>query len=154
MLSPRASRSLLATQTAASRVHTADTHHTQAYPPDNRLTLTPSLTTTHIYTLGANARCAACRNGERVHRSRSGGRRRAKLERHTHQHPLSVPFNRDLMWRSQSAVVASRWRNVTLLKFWSRFCDTCVLQLAWHEPSGGGILLQAARPPPPRRAKN
>ena len=53
MPGPRASRSLLATQTAASRAHTADTHHTQAYPPDNRPTLAPSLTTTHIYTLGA-----------------------------------------------------------------------------------------------------
>lgn len=130
MPSPRASRSLLATQTAASRVHTADTHHTQAYPPDNRPTLTPSLTTTHIYTLGANARRAALRNGERVHRLRSGNRRRAKLNSNTHQHPLSVAISWDLMGRPQSAVAEADGRDVPLFKLGSRFCDTCVLQLA------------------------
>ena len=69
MTSPRASRSLLVTQTAASRVHTIDTHHTNAYPPDNRPTLAPSLTTTFIYTLGANAHAvllSAMANGSTV----------------------------------------------------------------------------------------
>ena len=103
MRGPRASKGHHVAQTAASRAHIADIHHLQAYPPKARPTLAPSLTTTLIYTLGANARRAARRNGECFHRSRSGRRTRLKLERHTPRHPLSVPFNRDLMGRSWTA---------------------------------------------------
>ena len=103
MRGPRASKGHHVAQTAASRAHIADIHHLQAYPPKARPKLAPSLTTTLIYTLGANARRAARRNGECFHRSRSGRRTRLKLERHTPRHPLSVPFNRDLMGRSWTA---------------------------------------------------
>ena len=103
MRDPRASKGRHVAQTAASRAHVADIH-LQAYPPKSRPTLAPSLTTTLIYTLGANTRRAARRNGECFHRSRSGRRMRLKVERHTLRHPLSVPFNRDLMGRSWTAV--------------------------------------------------
>ena len=103
MRGPRASKGHHVAQTAASRAHIADIHHLQAYPPKARPTLAPSLTTTLIYTLGANARRAARRNGECFHRSRSGRRTRLKLERHTPRHPLSVPFNRHLVGRSWTA---------------------------------------------------
>ena len=84
MRGPRASKGHHVAQTAASRAHIADIHHLQAYPPKARPTLAPSLTTTLIYTLGANARRAARRNGERVLFSRSGRLTRLKLERRTH----------------------------------------------------------------------
>ena len=83
MRGPRASKGHHVAQTAASRAHIADIHHLQAYPPKARPTLAPSLTTTLIYTLGANARRAARRNGERVLFSRSGRLTRLKLERRT-----------------------------------------------------------------------
>ena len=83
MRGPRASRGHHVAQTAASRAHIADIHHLQAYPPKARPTLAPSLTTTLIYTLGANARRAARRNGERVLFSRSGRLTRLELERRT-----------------------------------------------------------------------
>ena len=78
MRDPRASKGRHVAQTAASRAHVADIH-LQAYPPKSRPTLAPSLTTTLIYTLGANTRRAARRNGERVLFSRSGRRMRLKL---------------------------------------------------------------------------
>ena len=58
MRGARASKGHHVAQTAASRAHIADIHHLQAYPPKSRPTLAPSLTTTLIYTLGANARRA------------------------------------------------------------------------------------------------
>ena len=115
MRDPRASKGHHVAQTAASRAHVADIHHLQAYPPKSRPTLAPSLTTTLIYTLGANTRRAARRNGECFHRSRSGRRTRLKLEWHTPRHPLSVPFNRDLMGRSWTAMAEADCRDVTLL---------------------------------------
>ena len=130
MRGPRASKGHHAAQTAASRAHVADIHHLQAYPPKSRPTLAPSLTTTLIYTLGANTRRAARRNGECFHRSRSGRRMRLKLERHTPRHPLSVPFNRDLMGRSWTAMAEADGRDVTLLDLSSRFRYACILQQA------------------------
>ena len=121
MRGPRASKGRHVAQTAASRAHIADIQHLQAYPPKSRPTLAPSLTTTLIYTLGANTRRAARRNGKCFHRSRSGRRTRLKLERHTPRHPLSVPFNRDLMGRSWTAGVERAARDVTLLDLSSRF---------------------------------
>ena len=103
MRGPRASKGHHVAQTAASRAHIADIHHLQAYAPKARPTLAPRLTTTLIYTLGANARRAARRNGECFHRSRSGRRTRLKLERCTPRHPLSAPFNRHLVGRSWTA---------------------------------------------------
>ena len=130
MRGPRASKGHHVAQTAASRAHVADIHHLQAYPPKSRPTLAPSLTTTLIYTLGANTRRAARRNGECFHRSRSGRRMRLKFERCTHQHPLSAPFNRDLMGRSWTAGVEPAARDVTLLDLSSRFRYACILQQA------------------------
>ena len=103
MRGPRASKGHHVAQTAASRAHIADIHHLQAYPPKARPTLAPSLTTTLIYTLGANARRAARRNGECFHRSRSGRRTRLKVNSNTHPHPLSVAIQWDIVGRSWTA---------------------------------------------------
>ena len=103
MRGPRASKGHHVAQTAASRAHIADIHHLQAYPPKARPTLAPSLTTTLIYTLGANARRAARRNGECFHRSRSGRRTPLKVNSNTPRHPLSVAIQWDLMGRSWTA---------------------------------------------------
>ena len=46
------------------------------------------------------------------------------------RHPLSVPFNRDLMGRSWTAVAEADGRDVTLLDLSSRFCSVHVLQQA------------------------
>ena len=104
----------------------ADIYHLQAYPPRPRPTLAPSLTTTLIYTLGANARRAARRNGECFHRSRSGRRRRLKVNSNTHRHPLSVAIQWHLVGRSWTA---SAERAAEMSRFSSSrvtLFDTCM----------------------------
>ena len=130
MRGPRASKGHHVAQTAASRAHIADIHHLQAYPPKSRPTLAHSFTTTLIYTLGANARRAARRNGECFHHSRSGRRTRLKVNSNTHPHPLSVAIQWDLMGRSWTAVAERAARDVTLFNAALRFRYACILQQA------------------------
>ena len=66
-----------------------------------------------------------------LHQTRTGRRTRLKIERHTQGYPLSVPFNRHLMGRSQSAVDGAGGSRSAFFILWLRKCARSLrLQLA------------------------
>jgi len=70
----------------------------------------------------AHGRRRAVCTAERFDHSRSGGRRRLPIERHTQGHPLSVPFNREHVGRSQSAVDDADGANIAFFNLSLRKC--------------------------------
>ena len=125
----------------ADRAHGPHIHHSQACQLKTRPTPALIMGTTSMIDRRRIAHAAYEAQAAGLHQTRTGRRTRLKIERHTQGYPLSVPFNRHLMGRSQSAVDGAGGSRGAFFNTFIRQVSTLRLQLAGRGP----VALAAAR---------
>ena len=125
-LMSRPARGLSMSHTVADRAHGPHIHHPQAWQLKTRPTPALIMGTTSMIDRRRIAHAAYEAQAAGLHQTRTGRRTRLKIERHTQGYPLSVPFNRHLMGRSQSAVDGAGGSQSAFFILWSRKCPRYV----------------------------